>query len=110
MRPKHLLWIAFGAIFSAWSSLDPAARPVGDALAEALRIGINHIAHQPAQQSGQGTAIQRCDPPRGGRGPGRPVAHPTSTRLEPKRHRPPISPPASLPTAHVPTPPAALAA
>jgi hypothetical protein len=54
MRPKYLLWTAIGAIFSIWYSLDPAAHPVGDAPADALRSGIKQVADAPIQAVDRG--------------------------------------------------------
>jgi hypothetical protein len=35
MRPTFILWIAFGAVTAVWYGIDPAAHPIGNALANA---------------------------------------------------------------------------
>jgi hypothetical protein len=57
MRPKHVLWMTFGVIFSTWYSLDPAAHSIGDTSVEALRVGIAQGAHQAVRESGVGVAM-----------------------------------------------------
>jgi hypothetical protein len=56
MRPKYILWIAVAVVSSSWYALDPAAHPMGDALAKAPSSGVGQIAGEPSRAVGIKTA------------------------------------------------------
>lgn len=51
IRPKYLLWITFGVIFSTWYALDLAAHPVGSPLSAILRIDFQKGFHPEGQEA-----------------------------------------------------------